>query len=293
MLPSREENCHPQNFPGNPGPIETWGFHSSYGEQGHRADLRSLLSSCPQPMAKGGDDALEASQRNFRTSPYSGMTSGECQRLSPCHRFSACDKARVTTMLRLRNSDCFKWFIPQVSEGTPRPQRLCPEQRYPSVPKSRAIVSPQGYVFSLRVCVAVHVAPRLGGIPSRAPATAHACATMRLRLPFNLRFLLSRVKIPWQGCVRLSPEPCAYRSWRSRFGEGGAGAEAVRVLCGRTACTAQANVRSKTETDNERGRQARGAVSPSRRDQNGFLLHKWVISQAHHMHGGTLVFKAL
>lgn len=80
-----------RTFQKTPAPLKQGGFHHSYGEQGHRADLRSLLSSYPQPTAKGGDDGFEATQKNFRTSADSVIISGECQSL---HCFSNCDKAQ-------------------------------------------------------------------------------------------------------------------------------------------------------------------------------------------------------
>lgn len=52
LLPSRKELCHPQNFPGNPCPIKTWGFHC--GEQGHEAELGSLLPGVPSPQQRVG-----------------------------------------------------------------------------------------------------------------------------------------------------------------------------------------------------------------------------------------------
>lgn len=177
MLPSREENCHPQNFPGNPYP------HQNMGASITAVESRVLGQSrgSPQQLSPTTRGDLKASQRNFRTALDSVIMG---QSLFLCHCFSTCDK--VTAILRLRTSGCLKRFVIQASEGVPLLLRLCTEgsQRYPSVPKSLAIVSSQGYVFSLMVRVTVHVAPRLRGYLVCLPQHVHvtSCASCSCRL---------------------------------------------------------------------------------------------------------------
>lgn len=163
------------------------------GEQGHGAELRSLLGW-------GGNNASEVSQRAFGISPYSVICSPGAPEPPLVPLFSISDKARVPTILSLRTSDCLKRLTIQTSEGAPLPLRVCPEQRCPSLPSLSPSLWLLCQVFSLVVCLCVtdHTAQR----DTHRTLPQHMCPMCLLLLLAHSHslslffFLLPRVKVP-------------------------------------------------------------------------------------------------